>query len=209
MKVLLNGHELPRQATGNATLGDVLTELQRDTATGGMIITETLVDGKPLPNGWQRRKLLGAGVSGFQQLELRIEESLNLKMQTLLDARQLAGRLLEQTKPLSRKFRLGDEVTANNELASFLDDLKLILAGLDHSTRGDGSNRALTPVREHLVSSANSMLPTLDRIYKAQANGDYIAVADEIEYDLRDQIAGWPNLLEEARQGLQPPGQVR
>lgn len=207
MKILLNDLELARRAEGETTLGDVLSSLQAEIAAAGKIIIRTVVDGKPLPTGWQRRKLLSVGVDSIQQLQLMIEDAHSLKQQTLLDARQLAGRLMEQTKPLGRKFRMGDEVVANTELAAFLDDIKLVFAGLDHSTRGEDPQGTLTPIRDRLIDSANRMLPTLDRIYKAQAYGDYIALADEIEYDLHDQITVWPDLLEEAKRCLQEPGQ--
>ncbi|HEY3295785.1 MAG TPA: hypothetical protein VGL38_10120 [bacterium] len=202
MRISLNGLELARRAENDQTVGQVLAELRSEIQAGGKIVTDVVLDGHALPDGWQRRQRLSAPVAAVRNLEITVQEPQLLKRQTLHDAASLAGRLVNQTKPLSRKFRLGDEVTANTELASFLDDLKLVLAGLDHSTRTADPAGRITPVRDRIIESANRLLPSLDRLYKAQAGGDYIAVADELEYDLCEQISGWEPLLTDAERTL-------
>jgi hypothetical protein len=200
MKISLNGLELSRQAEGDMTVGQVLSEIQDEIRAAGRVVTGIAVDGLTLPEGWQRRQRLAMTVANAEVLQLTIEEPAELRRQTLVYASQLIGQLVQRTKPLGTKFRVGDEVTANNELASFLDDLKLVLAGLDHSTRDFKDHASATTIRNRVVQSANQLLPSLDRLYKAQAGGDYIAVADELEYDLRDQISAWPELVMDARQ---------
>jgi hypothetical protein len=157
-----------------------------------------------LPSGWQRRQRLSAPVRAVVRLDLTIEEPLTLKQRTLSDATCLTRQLVDRAKPLSRSFRIGDEAKANTDLASFLEDLKLVLAGLDHTTRDAVQDGAALPVRQHVIDSASRLLPTLDRLYKAQAGGDYVTVADEIEYDLRDQLHAWGDLLGEAQASLNP-----
>jgi hypothetical protein len=210
MKIVLNGYELPRQAEGQQTVGDVLSELRKDIYQGGKIVTQIRLDGQVLPDNWQRRQFLNTPVSQVRTLDLGVEEPIRLKRQTLQSAVELTGRLVQRAKPLGVKFRVGDEVAANNELAAFLDDLKLVLAGLDHSTRGNrdgnGPGRA---IRHKVIETANYFLPTLDRIYKAQTSGDHVAIADELEYDLLDQISGLTGLLTEAEQSLESLTQVK
>jgi hypothetical protein len=209
MRISLNGLELARRAEDNQTVGEVLAEIRDEIHAGGKIVTRIVLDGHALPDGWQRRQRLSAQVSTARTLELTIEEPIQLKRQTLRDAAALAERLVRQTKPLSRKFRLGDEVTANDELGTFLDDLKLVLAGVDHSTRLLEPGQTSSLVRDRIVESANRLLPSLDRLYKAQAGGDYIAVADELEYDLCEQISCWEPLLADAQGALEGVSQVQ
>jgi hypothetical protein len=204
MKIYLNGHELARTADDDRAVDQVLTELREEIRANGQVITQVALDGRSLANGWQRRRQLANPVSSVDRLELTIEEPASLRRQTLTDAASLVDRLVKQTKPLGRKFRVGDEVSANNELASFLEDLKLVLSGLDLSTRPLGSPLPSSATRQWVVDSASRLLPTLDRIYKAQARGDYIAIADEVEYDLKDQITGWKDRLSEVQQSLKP-----
>jgi hypothetical protein len=208
MKIALNGLPLPRQATGTITVGEVLSELQEDIRAGGKVVTHIRVDSRPLATGWQRRKQLATPVTEVECLDLTVQEPLQLKRHTLEDAAGLVNRMVQQISPLGKKFRIGDEVTANNDLASFLEDMKLVLAGLDYTTRGSGTSRRTPPVRGRVMDTANRLLPTLDRIYKAQAAGDYIAIADEIEYDLKEQMSLWNSVLTEAQQSLDMQEQV-
>lgn len=207
MKISLNGFELARTAEGDQMVEQVLSELREEIRRSGKVITQVALDGRPLVNGWQRRQRLATPVSLAERLDLTVEEPERLRDRTLQDAAALMDRLLMQAKPLGRKFRVGDEVTANNELAAFLEDLKLIMSGLDLSTRTLGG-RSATSARQRLMDSAGQLLPTLDRIYRAQARGDYTAIADEVEYDLPDQVAGWKDVVAEARRDLDSLPQV-
>ncbi len=209
MRISLNGLELARRAENDQSVGDVLAELRAEITSAGKIITHITLDGHALPDSWQRRQRLSAPVSTARSLELTIQDPAHLKLQTLHDAAALTGRLVRQTKPLSRKFRFGDEVAANNELAAFLEDLKLVLAGIDHSTRASDPSASVSPVRDRIMESAGRLLPSLDRLYKAQAGGDYIAVADELEYDLCEQISAWEPLLTDAVRDLEPLSQAQ
>jgi hypothetical protein len=200
MKISLNGLDLTRTAEGEQTVEQVLSELRAEIRQSGKVITQVALDGRPLVNGWQRKQRLASPVSLTQRLDLTVEEPQRLRDQTLQDTAALMERLLGQAKPLGRKFRVGDEVAANNELAAFLEDLKLVMSGLDLSTRS--IPRSPTSARQRLMDSAGRLLPTLDRIYRAQARGDYTAIADEVEYDLRDQMAGWKDVVAEARRSL-------
>jgi hypothetical protein len=202
MRITLNGMELARRADGEQSVGEVLDELRLEINRGGKVVTQVRLDGRPIPAGWQRRQQLNAHVSSHQSLDLTLEDGITIKQRTLSDATELVVKLVKEAKPLGRKFRIGDEVTANNDLAAFLDDLKLIIEGLDHTTRTPKGSPENPPVRRRVMESANRLLPTLDRIYKAQAAGDYIAIADELEYDLLDQMTDWTDLLAEARRAV-------
>ncbi|MBU0509631.1 hypothetical protein KKH27_12460 [bacterium] len=203
MKITLNGLDLARHAEGDRTVGDVLAELVEEIRRGGKVVTQVMIDGRVLTSDWQRGRLLASSVGNVQRLDLQIDDPAHLRQQTIQDAGRLVEKLVNQCKPLGRKFRIGDEVTANNDLADYLEDLKWVVAGLDYSTRGGGNANALSSARTRLMESANRLLQTLDRIYKAQAAGDYIAIADEIEYDLFDQLTGWVPLLGQAKREVQ------
>jgi hypothetical protein len=204
MQILLNGLDLARRAEGDQTVGEVLAQVQDEVRAGGRIVTQVALDGEPLPAGGQRRQRLSASVDSVQRLDLTVEDPLQLKHRTLIDASSLTRQLVERAKPLSRSFRVGDEVRANNDLASFLEDMKLVLAGMDHTTREVRQDGTPMPVRNRVIESANRLLPSLDRLYQAQAGGDHVAIADEIEYDLCDQLNTWGDLLREVKASLNP-----
>lgn len=194
MRITLNGFELSRQANDQTPVGQVLAEIKDEIARSGNIVTEVKIDGFSLPQGWQRRRRLAEPATHFKSMDLQMSTVDMLKRATLDNAVQLIRQLENRMQPLALKFRLGDEVLANNELAILLENLKLILGGLDHVSRPD---RAAEPnqMRERIEQAANQFLPTLDRIYKAQSSGDYVAIADELEYELPDHFRTWSLLL--------------
>jgi len=204
MRITLNGIELARRAEDNRSVSEVLDEVRQEIYADGKVITRVALDGQSLPDGRLRRQRLSAPVMTVGTLELTVELPALLRDRAMRDAASLAARLAHQAKPLGRKFRIGDEVAANNELADFLGDLKLVLAGIDLSTRHAKPATPALHIRERIVESANRLLPSLDRLYKAQAGGDYIAIADELEYDLCEQITAWEPLLDSARRALEP-----
>ena len=194
MKITLNGFLLNRVADGDMTVGQVLAELKEEIRTAGKVVTGVALDGQPLPDGWQRRQRLSASVENCRQLDLLITEPATLRKQTLDHTVLMIDEMRNQTRPIARKFRVGDEYTANNELAAFLDNLKLVVTGLDHVTR-ELSDTSGANARAALNTAVGDIMPALDRIYKAQAAGDYIAIADEFEYELPTQMAEWDRLL--------------
>jgi len=203
MKIMLNDLELPRQAEGVQTVGQVLAELREEIRRNEKVITRVALDGQVLPDGQTRPRELMLPVDRVKVLSLVVEEPAALRQRTVRDAVELTQRLVRQSKSLGRKFRLGDEVTANQELAAFVEDLKLVLAGLDHSTRSTLPAATNPETRARLIEAANRLLPSLDRLYRAQAAGDCIAIADELEYDIYEELATWPGLFGEVERALE------
>jgi hypothetical protein len=208
MKISLNGFELQRTAEGNLTVGQVLGEVQNEVSRGGKIATMIRLDGKPLPTGWRRRERLTSPVSSVGVMELTVDDPARLKMQMVLDAESLLESMNTKAAGLARKFRIGDEVVANNDLAQFLDELKLVFSTLDHISRANKSASDSRLARSNVMSAANNFVPALDRIYKAQASGDYVSIADEIEYELPNHLAKCMNLLEQEKKIVASSGEV-
>ncbi len=194
MKILLNGFELPKSAEGEQTVGEVLTELKQEIHRSGKVVTQVRMDNRPVPIGWQARQRMATPVRMISQLDLMIQDPDHLRKSTLSDVQDLISRMLTELAPLARKFRLGDEVAANNELAACLENLKLMLNGLELCARsGTAPTHLLT--RQNLNRAAERMIPVLDRIYKAQSIADYIAVADELQYELPTHLSDWSDLI--------------
>ncbi len=196
MKILLNGFELPREAEGDLTIGQVLSELKTEIQQGGKVVTSARMDNIQLAEGWKARSQLSTPVSRVGQLDITIQDPDQLRSNMLNDVASLVSNMRTHAGPLAVKFRIGDEVVANNELADLLENLKLVLNGLDLMTRSEATGMP-PDFRAKVASMADRMIPTLDRVYKAQASGDYIAIADELQYELTGHLKDWQQLLKE------------
>ena len=97
-------------------------------------------------------------------------------------------------------------MVANNDLAEFLNDLKMVLSSLALTTKHVSEVQAMDQVRSRVESTAGELLPTLERIQQAQSIGDSIAIADEIQYELPGRMEEWQSLVEEAARLLDAEG---
>jgi hypothetical protein len=208
MRIALNGLELSKTAEGAMTVGDVLNELRAEIQRGRKIITEVCLDGQPLSKDSLRSVELSRPVSVVQRMDLRIEEAASLRALALAQAEQLTAQLQENCKPISRKFRIGDAISANRELSVCLDDLQLVAMGLDQSLRLIENPRTASLLQNQVTRVAKQLAPTLDNIYKAQAAADYVTVADEIEHELSEHLANWRDLLRTLQESVNATEQV-
>jgi len=202
MKISVNGLELPRQATGDQTVGDVLSQVAAEIHQSGRVIVAIHVDGQWIPRDEHSGVLL-KGADAVQQLDVTIADLADVQKRALDDAEQVIHALKMKSKPTAKKFRVGDDLTANTELAAFLQDLQLVATSLDCCTRNLKPVPRQTAMRRRLDETAGALVPTLDRIYKAQAAEDYVAVADELEYTLPDHLDRWQDLVRDVRQPTQ------
>jgi hypothetical protein len=202
MKVSLNGLELSRQAADNQTVGDVLSQLSGEIHQGGKIIVAVHVDGQWIPRD-ESSHLLSKRVGTVQQLDVTVAELADAKEHALDDAEKVIYALKMKSKPTAKKFRVGDDRTANTELAAFLQDLQLVAMSLDYCTRDLKEVSGAAALRRRLDDTARTLVPTLDRLYKAQAAEDYVTVADELEYVLPEHLDQWQGLVRDARQTTQ------
>jgi hypothetical protein len=203
MKISLNGLELKRIAEGSLTVKDILQELQTEIHSSNKLLLKAILDGDPLASEWERDYRIHTPVSSARHLELIIDEPRHLTRQLLKDSGILIERLSAKTGGLAHKFRVGSDVVANNELAEFLDELKLVVSGLDMTTRQSSTRPDLSAVRIQIEATASKLVPTLERVYQAQAAGDTIALADEIQYELPGLMNRWRDLIAETTRVLE------
>jgi hypothetical protein len=195
MKVLLNGLEIRGGDTELPTVGEILDQLRSEIGEKGKVVTAIAVDGELLQDDPQREKVEGRPPSEVERIELTVEEPRSLLAKGLSDTRDFLQSLRGDLTKTATAFRLGDEFTANNNFAGCLDDLKLVLTGMNAAARLPGVEAETAPLRQTLISSNTRLVPMLDTMYKAQAACDYVTLADGIEYDLTEIADEWIGVL--------------
>lgn len=195
MKVLLNGLEIRGGDTELPTVGEILDQLRSEIGEKGKVVTAIAVDGELLQDDPQREKVEGRPPSEVERIELTVEEPKSLLAKGLSDTRDFLQSLRGDLTKTATAFRLGDEFTANNNFAGCLDDLKLVLTGMNAAARLPGVEAETAPLRQTLISSNTRLVPMLDTMYKAQAACDYVTLADGIEYDLTEIADEWIGVL--------------
>jgi hypothetical protein len=171
------------------------------------VIVRAVLDNTTLNENWSQDPRVNTSVDRVARLDLVIDEPERLAKQILADAESLISDITVQTGELARKYRVGDDVVAHNELADILDKLKLVVSGMDLTTRHVARLYPLNEVRSKVEKSAAELNPVLDRILEAQERGDNVALADEIEYELPECVRAWHNIVHQARGVVDQKGQ--
>lgn len=181
MKIYMNGLELSKEATGEMEVGQVLSELQSEIHTGGKVLLGASIDGVAIESGFRRRRQLATSVTRINKLELMIQDPEAVSEQILKDSLQIYRQLQQEVPVLATRFRMGDEFTANQQLADVLDRLTLSLKGSSIALK----QRPLSSdLHGRLNQAGGELMPVLDRVLAAQTAGDYTALADQLEYKL-------------------------
>ncbi|MCB9358047.1 MAG: hypothetical protein H6506_04355 [Calditrichaeota bacterium] len=181
MKVYLNGLALEREAEGSAEVGQVLNELQTEIREGGKVLLTAAIDGVQIENGFRRRRQLATPVSNIERLDLTIQNSEVVAEQILQDSLQVLQQVQQEAAPLATGFRIGNEYDSNQRLADMMERLKLALQGA--SLVLSRSNTSANSFAQ-LNQAGHRLMPVVDRILTAQASGNYVAIADELEYEM-------------------------
>lgn len=195
MKVFLNELELDQLESLPETIGEILDHLRDEISENGKVITSIAVDKDVLKTDSDREKAWLQHSSDVERLDLTIEEPKYLLASGLTDTRDFLQSLRTDLTSTATAFRLGDEATANNDLARCLDDLQLVLTGMSAASRLPGVESDTKSLRQIMISSNPRLLPLLDSMYKAQASGDYVTLADGLEYDLTEIADEWISVL--------------
>lgn len=185
MKIFLNGLELSKEAEGAVEVGQVLSELQSELHNGGKVLLAAMADGVLIEQGYRRKRQLAMPVNRVTRLDLTIQNAEVVAQQIMKDSLQVLRQIQQETASLATSFRIGDEYNANQRLAEFVEQLKLALQGVSVALqRGRTADSFYAPLHE----AVRGLLPAIDRILKAQASGDYVSLADTLEYDLPQHL---------------------
>ncbi|MFH1009963.1 MAG: hypothetical protein V1784_01850 [bacterium] len=202
MKVYLNGLELDGEGPASATVGQALDELREEISNAGKLITAIAVDGELLQGESERERVHARLQTEVERIELTVEEPKALLTSGLVSTRDFLQSLRRDFTKTATAFRLGHEVAANDDLAHCLDDLKLVITGMNAASRLPGVKEETESLRQAITASHTRLLPVLDTMYKAQAAGDYVTLADGLEYDLTEIADEWLSGLNHALHGL-------
>lgn len=190
MRIYLNDSVLEKEAVGSLTVGQVIEDLQREVTAGGKVVTSIRIDGKPIESGFRRRRQFERKVDSTSRLDVAIANPQSVVEQMLNDTMQICATLPETCESLALRFRLGEEARANNGLAEMLDQLSLLAKSTPVFERWVQSSEV-----SQLSQSVEALGPVTDTILKAQTSGDYIALADALEYDLMKNLRVCLNVM--------------
>lgn len=193
MQVFVNGVEQVLKGQLPEKVGEILEQLRGELSKKKMIIRAISVDGQVLERdlqvvGQTCERLL----SEVKLIELTVEKSRDLLLKGLTNSRDLLQSLRKEFIKIATSFRLGDE---DARLASCLDDLQTAMVGMKAASQLPGVESETESLRQLFIATNSRLAPVLDTIHKAQEAGDYVVIADGLEYDLTEIADEWIGVL--------------
>lgn len=194
-RILVNGVEQPADS-GRQQWGEVLEALDRQAGHAGLVLTAVRFDGVDQPS-FRDPALASKPLQAVGSIEAESARPAVLLRNTVDEAISAARTLAAGAERVGGAFRGFDVSTATQELVEMARGLGTLVAigqalgqalGVSlESVSYDG--RTGRQMIEDLTSQADSLI-------NAQRDGDWITVADVIEYDIAPSLQQWPGLFE-------------
>lgn len=199
-RILLNGAD-HMTAPEPRCWGDLLGVIDQALQPSGTIVTDVRIDGIDEP-AFRDPLLLERALADVAVLEIEAGTPASLMERTLREAAASVDSLGDAAEAIGESFRGHDLGPANNSLAQLGESLRSVVgivgaAGLAfHVNLGQvrcGGDRTVSSMVAELTGF-------VDDLIAAQGIGDWITVADVLQYDVAPALRRWGPMLEE----LQP-----
>jgi hypothetical protein len=181
------------------TWGELLEALDRRCETRGEVMTVVRCDGVDQPT-FRDASFGGQPLPGFELVEVEAVKPRELLLSTLDEAALALDALASAAQRLGVAYRGFDVSAANRELAEFAQSLVSLV--VITNTVASAVSADLAQVGEGGRSSVNvidELSTQTEALISAQRVGDWISVADTIEYDIGLTLGRWPAVLASLR----------
>lgn len=198
-RIVVNGEEQPGE-NACQTWGELLERLDGACAAEGRLVTAIRLDGVELP-AFRGPEAGGQSLSRVAVVEAEAVRPRDLVVSTLDEAAAGVASLRQAAAHIGASFRGYDVSDANHELVGFAEMLGTLVSVT--STVSQIVAVSLDDLPGESAGSASSLIDGLvgylDALIDAQQCGDWITVADIVEYDIGPALERWPLLLERLR----------
>jgi hypothetical protein len=186
----------------NQTLGQIYAELVQSLVYSGEIVTSVEVNGERLEGGriWNLSSL---PITQVEVLDVMTKEITDMVHEIMTSADVHLKHLVTLSEKTATLYRVGDELLAHEQFGQCVSSLQWFLKSLD-VLRGflqlDFEN--LTIGNMPVENALQELVPLMDELLQAQADGDVILLADLLEYELASKVKQWrtnlPDLTQKA-----------
>ena len=194
-RVLVN-NETTTVENSLKTLGELLDWADRASAGRGQLVTAVRLDGVDEPS-FRDETQAGRPLETVATVEFDAVEPAALVAQSVEDAREGLAGLRQHTLDVARRFRGTRVANANQGLAELTQGLGTLVSLVDTLGGALGiSLETLTANGRPVVAVIDDLAQPLVAIGQAQAQEDWITVADILEFDLEPALACCESLFD-------------
>lgn len=208
MQINLNNRleEIPIE--GIQYFGQLMERLYEKAAEDGGSVLAVRLNGEDI-TGKDRSHLEELPVDDVQQLEIQTGDPKDLARSTLYSIAEFLEQLLKELQNTAELFRLGNGERSSQSFLRCIDGMQVFMHSLESCRKllGISFELLITPsgddqTETSVADSRRALFGVLDSMIEAQADQDWVLLADMLEYELIPALEDWrgiiPVILEKA-----------
>jgi hypothetical protein len=196
MNITVNGNQVA-DTCGTANLEEVLVKLSRTAVPVNHMVSSVTVNGRHFTELYpgQSREISSTAIHDLSIGTVSLERFAAASMQ---DGALFLERIAAYALKTAELFRIYDETEANQHYAQLLDSLRSMfhfIDGLQKTLQWDFTRTQYQnePVQKEWIR----LTELIDELMKIQEEGDWILLADLIEYEMAPLLETWAKIFRE------------
>lgn len=205
MDLFIDGQSHTLKLEPTTTFGDIMQAITRQNPLPGVGITHVKLNGEDITGAdWSKFAALAA--AEIQAIEVQTGDKALLAKDMLDSLEDFSGRLISELTRTVEAYRMGDQQRASELYSRALDGIQL----LSHTTGMIERNLRVDTTKIIYGGRPSSeqmqkLPPVIDDLFTAQQKGDWVLLADLIEYELIPQFEDHQQVLKLWREAVLAP----
>lgn len=191
IRVRHNGVESGVDASRFAHLGDLILSCLRADARKTLVAERVSVNGCEIPEE-SLEKLELFPLDDIHEVEIGSSPASEIAFSSLENSRAYAEKLEIAFGQIADGLRAGRVEEANRIYSDAIDGLALLVFAVT------AAGRELGVIGAGLVGMDTAVMPSLEQLFEAQKEEDWVRVADTLEYELGPAIGVWRERIDAA-----------
>ncbi len=176
-------------------LAEVLERSGRGREAEAHLYTHIRIDGLDLPEDSFSR-LDEVSIAGVERIEVESRPSIEIAISSLCHSAEYVVPVRRAVGRVADLFRRGRSDEANDLLADVSDSLGVLVAAVT------GTANVIPECAEQLLTPIQELVEWLDPVIVGQGNGDWVYVADLLEYEVDPRLEAWRRTMTQVLEGL-------
>ena len=197
MNITVNGNQVTECCAGALTLEDVLLKLSRTVVPDNHLVSSVSVNGRHFTELYpgQSREISSEKIADLKVNTVSLEQFAEA---SLKDSAVFVERIAAHALKTAELFRMYDETEANRHYSEFLESLRsmfIFIDSLQRTLKWDFSK--IRYQNEPLQKELQKLTELIDELKNIQEEGDWILLADLLEYEMAPILGTWAKIFRE------------
>ncbi len=197
MIITVNGRSVSNNFEHISNLEGVLVELSEGTLPEDHLVGSVIVNGKEYSELYpgQSQEVFTDTINELEISTVSLDE---FSEAALKDCQVFIEKLIQSVCKTAELFRMSDETEANEYFAQVLDTIRALVNFIETLRTTLHWDFKTISFKESTVQDEwNRLVEIIDQIHDIQREGDWILMADILEYEVTEILKSWKEIIAE------------